>query len=159
MSIQQNFFLVQVITDGLRTEVIASQVLRGRACGLCGDLNGENTADLVTPKFCVMKKDKFAAYSYMINERQCNGIPSEDREEYERQIRKCVKKEEIKTPLENVYDRLQQLSKPTTSVHLVKKQANQICISRERINVCPQQQKNNQQRQQHNSNFCSSRMG
>ena len=49
----------QVITDGLRIEVISPQLVHGRGCGLCGDLDGENTADLKTPRKCIMKKNKY----------------------------------------------------------------------------------------------------
>ena len=49
----------QVITDGLRIEVISPQLVHGRGCGLCGDLDGENTADLKTPRTCIMKKNKY----------------------------------------------------------------------------------------------------
>ena len=95
-----------------------------------------------------MNEDRFAAYSYMLNkqgsnseEQQCSGIPREDREEFHRQIQKCIKQEEIITPLKGIYRRLNTLANPTVSVHLIKKQANQLCVSRQRVNVCP---RNNQ---------------
>ena len=90
-----------------------------------------------------MKKNRFVAYSYMLNkdgsdreERQCSGIPSADREEYNRENQECIKKEEIITPLRNIVRRLYSLASPKVSVHLVKKQANQLCISREKIQIC-----------------------
>ncbi len=133
----------QVITDGLRIEIVAPQLVHGRTCGLCGDFNGENTADLKTPRQCLMKKNRFFAYSYMLNKEgssseghQCTGIPHEDREEYNRESQQCIKKEEILTPLKNVYHRLFTLANPTVSVHLVKKQANQICVSRQKVKLC-----------------------
>jgi hypothetical protein len=84
---------LKVFTDGLRIEIISSKLLRGRACGLCGDMNGEKTADLMTPEQCYTKNSKLVGYSYMLDKEgpKCSGIPSEDREEYEREIRKCVK--------------------------------------------------------------------
>ena len=119
-------------------------------------MNGEKTADLRTPQQCVMRKSKLVAYSYMLDKEgsqereseQCSGIPKEDRDEYKREVEKCIKKEEIITPLKNVYRRLQQLANPTTIVHLIKKQANQVCISRERINICNQHQQQQHQPQQ-----------
>jgi hypothetical protein len=134
---------MQVITDGVRIEIIAPQLVHGRTCGLCGDLNGENTADLETPRQCLMKKNRFFAYSYMLNkdgskheERQCSGIPSVDREEYNRESQECIKKEEIITPLKNIARRLYNIASPKVSIHLVKKQANQLCVSREKIQIC-----------------------
>ncbi len=93
-----------------------------------------------------MKKDKHFAYSYMLNKegsssegQQCSGIPSEDREEFNRETQQCIKREEIPTRLMNIYRRLYSLANPTVSVHLVKRQLNQICISRQRVKVCPVQ--------------------
>ena len=94
-----------------------------------------------------MKKNQFFAYSYMLNnegsqsgEEQCSGIPHSDREEYRRESEQCIKKEEIMTPLKEVYHRLNMLASPIVSVHVIKKQANQLCVSREKINICSQQQ-------------------
>ena len=106
-------------------------------------MNGENTADLKTPRQCLMKENRFFAYSYMLNkdgsdseDRKCSGIPSVDREEYNRESQECIKKEEIITPLRNIVRRLYTLANPKVSVHLVKKQANQLCVSREKIQIC-----------------------
>jgi len=135
--------MLKVITDGIRIEIVAPQMVRGHTCGLCGDFDGENTADLKTPRQCLMKKNHFFAYSYMLHKegsdsdhQHCSGIPSVDRDEYRRESQECIKKEEIFTPLEGIYRRLHTLANPTVSVHLVKKQANQVCISRERVNIC-----------------------
>lgn len=54
---QDNVYLVNaiqeslwVLFDGKNAEISGSALLRSRSCGLCGDLNGENTADLKTPE-------------------------------------------------------------------------------------------------------------
>ena len=64
---QDNVYLVNaiqeslwVLFDGKNAEISGSTLLRSRSCGLCGDLNGENTADLKTPEryifaLCIMK--------------------------------------------------------------------------------------------------------
>merc|ERR1712060_1002822 len=58
--------MMHVITDGKRVEIVAPQLLRNRALGLCGNMNGEEVADLTTPKRCIMQP-KLAAMSYMLN--------------------------------------------------------------------------------------------
>merc|ERR1719423_408964 len=62
-------------------EVVAPQLLKSRAVGLCGDMNGERSADLKTPGMCVMRPH-LAALSYLINKsgsasgfERCSGIP------------------------------------------------------------------------------------
>merc|ERR1719238_2510545 len=47
--------MLHVVTDGKSIEVVAPQILKGRAVGLCGDLNGEIVADLRSPRNCIMK--------------------------------------------------------------------------------------------------------
>jgi hypothetical protein len=44
---------IQVTTDGERIVIEASESLRDRLTGLCGNFNGEQSADLQTPEQCV----------------------------------------------------------------------------------------------------------
>jgi len=139
-----------VLFDGQRVEVSGSYMLRSRACGLCGDLNGENTADLKTPQQCVMSRPKYAAYSYMIEE-SCQGIPSQDRPEYQREKSECIKKEYIPTPLREltrvVASQATQVTKPMLLQHLVFKQPKSglTCLSVQRLRVCSKVNKNESQ--------------
>ena len=135
---------LHVLTDGVSIEVIAPQFLRGRAVGLCGDLNGEVVADLPTPRECIMKP-KLAAMSYMLNKEgssgsssgaRCAGIPSAYLPEYKNAAQVCVKERNIPTPILPIFERMQALNKPVVSAHMVEKQRNQICISKEKIHIC-----------------------
>merc|ERR1712229_38752 len=82
--------LLHVLTDGRSIEVVAPQLLKNRAVGLCGDLNGEEVADLPSPQKCIMRP-RFAAYSSMLNKEgssapRCAGIPQSDVAEYKREV-------------------------------------------------------------------------
>merc|ERR1711972_745382 len=57
---------LKVLSDGSRIEIVAPQLLKSRTVGLCGDMNGEITADLKTPGMCVMRP-RLAAITYMLN--------------------------------------------------------------------------------------------
>merc|ERR1719300_1990478 len=46
---------ITVLSNGVLVEVVAPQLLKSRAVGLCGDMNGERSADLKTPGMCVMR--------------------------------------------------------------------------------------------------------
>merc|ERR1712088_1251886 len=109
-----------VLFDGERVEISASQLLKSRACGLCGDLDHENTADLKSPEMCVMRP-RFTAYSYMIQE-QCQGIPSQEKTKYEKELSQCVKSKIIPTDLKPLSKIVTQMVKPIISQHDVKKQ-------------------------------------
>ena len=41
---------VMVMFCGKHVQIFGNPLLRARTCGLCGDLNGETTADLKTPE-------------------------------------------------------------------------------------------------------------
>merc|ERR1712029_668249 len=46
---------LQVLSNGILIEVVAPQLLKSRTVGLCGDMNGEKSADLKTPRMCIMR--------------------------------------------------------------------------------------------------------
>jgi len=134
-----------VVTDGESIEVIAPQVLKSRAAGLCGDMNGEISADLKTPGMCIMKP-QLAALTYILNKSgsspsfpSCSGIPSELRAEFEVESKTCIKEEIIPTPVNELLERISSLDKPTITAHVVEKKLSQVCISRQMIKVCPSQ--------------------
>lgn len=138
VSVQNPMEGFELFYDGKKIEIVAPAMLKNRACGLCGDLNGENTADLKAPEKCIMSSPRLAALSYLMQEGQsCPGIPSEDRQQYEEDKRQCVQKQTIKTRLVNVaksslMNRLRQKS----LVHSVEVQKNQICVSRSPVKSC-----------------------
>merc|ERR1711910_186295 len=94
-AVQEN---LMVSFDGKHAQIFGTPLLRGRSCGLCGNLDAEITADLKTPERCIMSRPRFAAYSYMIQE-SCEGIPSQDLALYQQEKTKCVKQEIIPTTL------------------------------------------------------------
>merc|ERR1712058_117264 len=53
--------------------------------GLCGDMSGEKTADVKSAKQCIMSSPKLAAYSFMVEDRKCAGIPSAEKEKFQRE--------------------------------------------------------------------------
>jgi hypothetical protein len=132
--------MLHVLTDGKSIEVVAPQLLKNRAVGLCGDLNGEEVADLPSPQKCIVKPT-FAAYSYMMNKQvasapRCAGIPPQDVAEYKREIQECVKEVIVPTAIVPLFERARTLVLPLVSAHKVEKKMNHICISKEKVKVC-----------------------
>jgi len=128
-----------VLFDGKHVEISASALLRSRSLGLCGDLNGENTADLKTPERCIMSRPQLAAYSYMIQE-SCQGIPSQDLPKYQKEKTECVKHEIIPTPMEQLNKILSApiTVKPLIQQHLVERivKSGKMCISKQTVKIC-----------------------
>jgi hypothetical protein len=132
--------MLEVSFDGQRIEVVAPQLIRTRACGICGDMNGETNADIRTPKMCVFKKPRIAAYTYMIKE-SCQGVPAQDKQEYEAEIHQCIKKNTMTTPISSLAQRLIKVKTGPAGIimkHLVEYRANgnEICFSKRPIPTC-----------------------
>ena len=134
--------MMHVMTDGKSVEVIAPQLLKNRAIGLCGDMNGEEIADLSTPKRCIMQP-KLVAISYMLNRNgydakfaQCHNIQQQDLAAYQREDQKCAKEEIVKTPILAIFERVQRMTLPLVAMHKVEKQMNKVCISKEKVKTC-----------------------
>jgi len=103
---QDNVYQIHAVQEGLvmffdgkNAQIFGNALLKSRSCGLCGDLNAETTADLKTPERCIMSSPKLAAYSYMIQESTCQGIPSQDLAIYKQEKDTCIKQEVIPTIL------------------------------------------------------------
>merc|ERR1712200_255969 len=133
---------LKVLSNGSRIEIVAPQVLKSRTVGLCGDMNGERTADLKTPRMCVMRP-RLAAFSFMLNKsgstsgfERCSGLPAAIKEEFERETNKCSRETIIPTPVSRLYERISFLNKPTGMTHIVDKQSTQLCISKQMVKTC-----------------------
>merc|ERR1712126_764808 len=97
---------VYAVSDGKRIEVKTHQLfLRDRATGLCGDLNGEWSADLRSARKCVVPKHKLAAVSFMIEDGKCQGIPQQEKSELQRYEQRCVRKTELPTKVTQIFSR------------------------------------------------------
>merc|ERR1712135_252533 len=104
--------MLQVLSNGSAIEVVAPQLLKSRAVGLCGDMNGERSADLKTPPMCVLRP-RLAALSFMLNKsgakagfERCSGIPATLKEEFVRETTKCPREVIIPTPVSKLYEEI-----------------------------------------------------
>jgi len=108
--------MMHVLTDGKSIEVIAPQILKNRAAGLCGDLNGEEIADLTSPRKCIMQP-KLMAIAYILNKNssdphfaQCNNLPPQDLQQFKQEERECTKEVIVPTPILSIWERSQKNS-------------------------------------------------
>jgi len=128
---------LHVLTDGSRIEVIAPRLLKNRAVGLCGDMNGEEVADIPSADQCIVKP-KFAAMSYIPNVRAsgCPSIPQPERDELKRKLQECPKDIVVPTPIVSLFERVRSMGMPVVAAHKVEKQMNEVCISKEKVKTC-----------------------
>merc|ERR1712112_335446 len=130
---------ITVLSNGVMVEVVAPQLLKSRAVGLCGDMNGERSADLKTPGQCVMRPH-LAAVSYLINKsgsasgfERCSGIPSTLKTEFQTESAKCARETVIPTPVSILAERISLLNRPVGMTHIVEKQSTKMCISKQMV--------------------------
>merc|ERR1712121_445029 len=133
---------ITVLSNGVMVEVVAPQLLKSRAVGLCGDMNGERSADLKTPGQCVMRPH-LAAVSYLINKsgsasgfERCSGIPSTLKTEFKTESAKCARETVIPTPVSILAERISLLNRPVGMTHIVEKQSTKLCISKQMVKTC-----------------------
>merc|ERR1712111_74887 len=100
---------LQVLSNGILIEVVAPQLLKSRTVGLCGDMNGEKSADLKTPRMCVLPPH-LAALSFIVNKsgsapgfERCTGIPAALKPEFVGLSTECPREVIIPTPISNLY--------------------------------------------------------
>merc|ERR1719312_1258418 len=104
--------MLKVLSNGSVIEVVSPQLLKSRTVGLCGDMNGERSADLKTPRMCVLRP-RLAALSFMLNKsgaqagfERCSGLPADLKEEFVRESTKCPREVIIPTPVSRLYENI-----------------------------------------------------
>merc|ERR1711972_827453 len=134
--------MLKVLSNGSAIEVVAPQLLKSRAVGLCGDMNGERSADLKTPGMCVLRP-RLAALSFMLNKsgaqagfERCSGLPAALKEEFVLESTKCSREVIIPTPVTKLYEHISVLNIPAGMKHIVDKQSNQVCVSKQMVKTC-----------------------
>merc|ERR1711964_335668 len=123
-----------VISNGSMIEIVAPQILKNSALGLCGDMNGEFTADLTTPRMCVMRP-RLAALSFMLPSGSCSGIPAPLKKEFEHESMGCARQTIVPTPVDKLYERISVLNHPTGMTHVVEKQSGKLYISKQMVRL------------------------
>ena len=130
-----------VRTDKDSVEISSLQhILRNQACGLCGDLNNERTGDMKSAEECIMSSPRMAAYSYMIEDRACHGMPPSDRQEYLQEIiQGCVKEEVVPTKMTSIF--LSEENTKSKKVNMIRKHLDEqrgpkICFSKTQVKTC-----------------------
>jgi len=152
--IKSQLYGMSVICDHNRVEIQSYQfILRNKACGLCGDLNGEKTADLKTAHQCIRSSPTLAAYSYMIKDSSCQGVPSKYQEDLRKEEQKCIRKEYIFTPVSKALESQEVIFKK----HLVEEKENKLCFSKQPVKVCQSQSQPKEIQQTQVEFFCISK--
>lgn len=132
-------YSLTVRTNGHSLQVVTFQErFRNLACGLCGDLNDEQTADVKSAAGCVMSRPEVAALSYMVLDGRCAGIPSSHSEAYRRETATCTQEEVVPTKVDTIFLKSNKKNPREVAIkkHLEMVDGYRVCFSRERVRVC-----------------------
>merc|ERR1711970_1677729 len=96
------------------------------------------TAEVVTFQQCVMSHPRLAAYSFMVEDRKCAGIPTADRALFNKEAAQCVKKEVVPAKVYDIFLNMHHANKmrQATLRHVEQQQGQKICISKRQVKVC-----------------------
>merc|ERR1711911_503423 len=130
---------VSVEADGKRIQVDSYQhIFRNKATGLCGDLNGEQTADVKSSRRCMMSTPKLSALSFMIEDGKCKGVPQQEKSELQREEERCVKKEEIPTKVSSIFRSQIDSNRQPELRHLTEEIKGETCFSKDLVVSAPE---------------------
>merc|ERR1719182_379569 len=107
----------------------------GSHCGLCGDYNMDQRADIKSPKECVLSSDKLSAFSYRVKSDQCKPLSKTISNQIKSEEEKCVKYTTQNTEVSSIW----RSSKPdvyTERKHSYIYKEDKICISQDPIVYC-----------------------
>jgi len=104
----------------------------GSHCGLCGDYNNAQIADLKSPKGCIYKSSSIAALSYRVKNAQCS-LTGQQQQQIQSEEERCVQFNVKKTQLSSL---IQSQNNYSTRKHSYIYQSDKICISQLPVVQC-----------------------
>merc|ERR1712165_102320 len=84
---------ISVLFDGKRIKLEGSNLMKNKLCGLCGDNNNNKLGDVPSPRKCLLSSPELEVASYRVSlpSKSCSPLPSQVKEELERESERCVK--------------------------------------------------------------------
>merc|ERR1712156_183219 len=84
---------ISVLFDGKRIKLEGSNLMKNKLCGLCGDNDNNNLGDVPSPRKCLLSSPELELASYRVSlpSKSCSPLPSQMKEELERENERCVR--------------------------------------------------------------------
>merc|ERR1712241_509835 len=84
---------ISVLFDGKRIKLEGSNLMKNKLCGLCGDNNNNKLGDVPSPRKCLLSSPELEVASYRVSlpSKSCSPLPSQVKEELERETERCVR--------------------------------------------------------------------
>jgi hypothetical protein len=132
--LKSNKYFAHFMFDGSRVVVYASNLLKDKLCGVCGNFNQKSSDDMTGPSQCLHSRPETFIASYRIPSHLCGPIPEQIKRELEQVKRQCVKVEEIPTKITESLKA--QSGKCSQQKHVVVERQGQVCISKTEVTEC-----------------------
>merc|ERR1712071_211522 len=93
------------------------------------------TGDMKSANMCIMSRRDLAAYSYMVQDNSCAGIPQEHKELYRKETQQCVKEELVPTKVMEVFSLKQEHIKvggnSSAPSEILRRQVEFFCVAKD----------------------------
>jgi hypothetical protein len=120
--------------DGSRVVIYASNLLKSKLCGVCGNFNQVSKDDMVGPAKCFHNKPETLVASYRVQSEHCKTLSEHVQKELQEEKQQCLHYKEIPTKV--VASLKAQTGECTVRKHIVIERSGEICLSKTPCNEC-----------------------
>lgn len=132
--LKSNEYNAHFLFDGTKVVIYASNFMKSKLCGLCGNFNQLSRDDMVGPAKCFHNKPQTFIASYRVRSSKCQPLPQHIERELQQEKQQCVHYKEI--PTQVVPSLKAQSGQCTIRKHIVLQRSSDVCISKRPVTEC-----------------------
>jgi len=114
--------------DGTKVVIYASNLLKNKLCGLCGNFNQLSRDDMIGPAKCFHANPETFTASYRVQSNSCQSLQKKIERNLEQDRERCIQYKEI--PTQVAPSLKAQAGKCIVKRHIVIQRQNEVCISK-----------------------------
>jgi len=120
--------------DGSRVVIYASNFLKNKLCGICGNFNQISKDDVLGPAVCAHANPEVLVASYRVHSNKCEALPQHVENQLEKDRQECHQVKQIPTQLTEALKL--QAGKCNLRRHIVMVRSEDTCISKQPVTEC-----------------------
>ncbi|QQP55600.1 Vitellogenin 2 [Caligus rogercresseyi] len=121
-------------TNGERISLSPSMTMKGKLCGICGDMNGQTLGDISGPSRCIYSSPLAEVAAYRVSSPTCSPLETGIKQKLEAETAQCARFEEIPTEVIKTYTSL--VGKCTSQKHMILERGGETCFSTTPVTQC-----------------------
>lgn len=125
---------ITIKTNGERISVSPSLSMKGRLCGICGDMNDQALADISGPTRCVYSSPSVEVAAYRVSTPQCSPMDTKIKQILDLETNNCARFQEMPTEVIKTYASI--AGKCTRQQHMILERGSETCFSTTPVTQC-----------------------